>query len=66
MPRKIRELVADLEKAGWLRVGGGKGSHRKFAHAQTKRKIILSGSSGADAHPYQERLVKQALVEVRK
>jgi predicted RNA binding protein YcfA (HicA-like mRNA interferase family) len=66
MPRKIRELVAELERAGWMQAGGGKGSHRKFAHLRSRRKIILSGGSGADAHPYQEKLVKQALLEVRK
>ena len=32
MPRKLRELVADLERAGWREISGGKGSHRKFAH----------------------------------
>jgi predicted RNA binding protein YcfA (HicA-like mRNA interferase family) len=31
MPRKIRELIADLEKAGFIN-RGGKGSHRNFAH----------------------------------
>ena len=66
MPRKIRELVAELERAGWLHTGGGKGSHRKFAHPRSRRKVVLSGASGADAHPYQEKLVKQALIEVRK
>jgi predicted RNA binding protein YcfA (HicA-like mRNA interferase family) len=66
MPRKIRQLVADLESAGWLPAGGGKGSHRKFAHPRSRRKIILSGASGADAHPYQEKLVKQAVLEVCK
>jgi predicted RNA binding protein YcfA (HicA-like mRNA interferase family) len=29
MPRKIRELVADLEKHGFIN-RGGKGSHRNF------------------------------------
>lgn len=66
MPRKIRELVADLEKAGWRVGSGGKGSHRKFAHPRSARKLILSGASGADAHPYQEKLVKKALLEVQK
>ena len=66
MPRKIRELVAELERAGWMHTGGGKGSHRKFAHSRSRRKIILSGASGADAHPYLEKLAKQALLEVRK
>jgi predicted RNA binding protein YcfA (HicA-like mRNA interferase family) len=65
MPRKIRELIADLERAGWCIESGGKGSHRKFAHPHSSRKVILSGSSGADAHHYQEKLVKSAIREVQ-
>ena len=65
MPRKIRELIAELEKTGWRVQPGGKGSHRKFAHPRSPRKIIVSGASGADAHHYQEKLVKSAIREVR-
>ena len=33
MPRKVRELVADLLANGFAEIaGGGKGSHRKFIH----------------------------------
>ena len=28
MPRKIRQLISDLEKAGFALTPGGKGSHR--------------------------------------
>jgi len=66
MPRKLRELIAELEKAGWVLTSGGKGSHRKFAHRRSTRKIILSGATGADAHHYQEKLVKAAIREVQK
>jgi predicted RNA binding protein YcfA (HicA-like mRNA interferase family) len=66
MPRKVRELVADLESAGWVLVPGGKGSHRKFAHTRSPRKVVLSGAMGADAHHYQEKLVKSAIREVQK
>jgi predicted RNA binding protein YcfA (HicA-like mRNA interferase family) len=38
MPRKIRDLVAELERAGWMQTGGGKGSHRQFAHPRSRRK----------------------------
>jgi hypothetical protein len=32
---KIRELVAELERAGWMQAGGGgKGSRRKSAYHQ--------------------------------
>ena len=30
MPRKIRQLIAELERVGWRVEPGGKGSHRKF------------------------------------
>ena len=66
MPRKVRELIADLERSGWRLEEGGKGSHRKFAHPHLRRKIILSGAGGADAHHYQEKLVRQALRETQK
>ncbi len=66
MPRKIRELIADLERSGWILTDGGKGSHRKFAHPKAKRKVILSGQPGADALHYQEKQVKQAIREVQK
>jgi predicted RNA binding protein YcfA (HicA-like mRNA interferase family) len=66
MPRKIRQLVADLERAGWVLVDGGKGSHRKFSHARSKRKLILSGQPGTDALHYQEKQVKQAIREIEK
>ena len=65
MPRKIRNLIADLEKVGWRLADGGKGSHRKFAHPRSRRKVILSGASGADAQHYQEKIVKTAIREVQ-
>jgi len=39
MPRKIRQLIQDLEKAGFIN-RGGKGSHRNFLH----EKGVLSQS----------------------
>jgi predicted RNA binding protein YcfA (HicA-like mRNA interferase family) len=37
MPPKIRELIAQLEKAGFRNVGG-KGSHRKLKSQGLRRK----------------------------
>jgi predicted RNA binding protein YcfA (HicA-like mRNA interferase family) len=53
MPRKIRQLITDLESVGFVRVPGGKGSHRKFHHARFPGSVILSGQDGDDAHHYQ-------------
>lgn len=56
MPRKIRQLKADLKRAGFvLRRGMGKGSHTAWEHPETGIRIILSGHDGDDAHNYQEQ-----------
>jgi predicted RNA binding protein YcfA (HicA-like mRNA interferase family) len=46
MPRKIRQLIADLEEAGFVGVPGGKGSHRKFRHPKYAGAVVLSGHDG--------------------
>jgi predicted RNA binding protein YcfA (HicA-like mRNA interferase family) len=61
MPRKIRELIADLEGAGFID-RGGKGSHRNFQHPRGER-LSLSGNPGDDVKPYQEREVRRAIEE---
>lgn len=62
MPRKIRELIADLEAAGFDN-RGGKGSHRNFVHPNVVKPITISGKAGDDAKQYQERAVKRAIEE---
>ena len=66
MPRKIRQLVADLERAGFILAPGGKGSHRKFRHPKFPGSVILSGQSGDDAKHYQEKQVRNAIREASK
>ena len=63
MPRKVRQLIAALETAGFLN-RGGKGSHRNFTHPKGVR-VTLSGGSAEDAKPYQERDVRRALDAVK-
>ncbi|GMV20348.1 MAG: hypothetical protein AMXMBFR57_02970 [Acidimicrobiia bacterium] len=59
-------MVADLERAGFVQVPGGKGAHRKFQHARLQGSVILSGSDGDDAKHYQERQVQAALREANR
>jgi predicted RNA binding protein YcfA (HicA-like mRNA interferase family) len=66
MPRKIRELIRDLQGAGFHEIGGGKGSHRKFTHLRYRGAVTLSGKPGDDANCYQERQVRQAIEEVQE
>jgi len=64
VPKKIRELIRILEKAGFVD-RGGKGSHRNFTHS-CGVKITLSGNESDDAKHYQERDVKRALQEAKR
>jgi predicted RNA binding protein YcfA (HicA-like mRNA interferase family) len=62
MPPKIRELIADLEAAGF-EDRGGKGSHRNFIHPKVATKVTVSGNGGDDARNYQIRQVAAAIKE---
>ena len=64
MPRKIRQLIADLTKAGFT-LDRQKGSHRQFKHLEWPGVITLSGNEGDDARRYQERQVVQAIAHTR-
>lgn len=63
MPRKIRQLIRDLEAAGFVD-RGGKGSHRNFSHPKAKP-VTISGGAGDDAKPYQEKAVQRAIEETK-
>jgi predicted RNA binding protein YcfA (HicA-like mRNA interferase family) len=64
VPRKVRDLVRDLERAGFEN-RGGKGSHRNFTHPKARGPVTLSGKDGDDAKTYQERAVRKAIDESR-
>lgn len=65
MPPKIRELIGNLERAGF-RNRGGKGSHWNFVHPSVSKPVVLSGNLGDDAKQYQVRAVKFAIEESSK
>lgn len=64
MPRKIRQLIQDLERAGFTQKPG-RGSHRKFRHPKLPGSLTISGQLGDDAKPYQERNVENALRAIK-
>ena len=65
MPPKVRELIADLKKAGFSN-RGGKGSHRNYVHPKVTKPITISGAIGDDAKQYQIRAVDRAIEESKK
>ena len=64
MPRKIRDLIHDLTKAGFV-LDRQKGSHRQFKHVAVKGILTVSGAEGNDAKIYQERQVVKAIADSR-
>ena len=65
MPPKIRELIAELERAGFEN-RGGKGSHRNYVHPRLSKPVTISGKLGDEAKRYQVRAVRRALGELEK
>lgn len=63
MPRKIRQLKADLRRAGFeIEPARGKGSHARWTHRYHPGiGVTLSGHDGDDAEYYQERQVREAI-----
>ena len=61
MPRKVRDLIHELEQAGFQQIPGGKGSHRKFSHPAFPGAVTLSGKTSDDVKPYQEKQVRRAI-----
>lgn len=63
MPRKVRQLIAELERAGFVN-RGGKGIHRNFIHT-TGNVITVSGKPGDDVPHYLEKQARRALETIR-
>jgi len=62
LPQKVRELIEELQQAGF-QDRGGKGSHRNFVHPKVSKPITISGKPGDDAKQYQVRAVRRAIEE---
>ena len=63
MPLKIRQLIKQLEAAGFCN-RSGKGSHRNYLHPKGVI-VTISGNLGDDAKRYQEKEVARAIQEVK-
>ena len=64
MPRKIRKLIADLERAGFVN-RGGKGSHRNFIHPRGVV-VTVAGKPGDDVPHYLEKQARRAIEVVQQ
>ena len=65
LPPKVRELIEELQRAGFVD-RGGKGNHRNFVHPKVSRPVTISGRLGDDAKHYQIRALRRAIEESRE
>ncbi|HEY7983158.1 MAG TPA: type II toxin-antitoxin system HicA family toxin [Ktedonobacterales bacterium] len=66
MPRKLRQLRADMRREG-ARVVHQAGSHEKWRHDLVPEyRVELAGKDGDDAKAYQEREVAELLRRIRE
>ena len=65
MPRKIREIRADLRRQGFS-ILRQEGSHQTWWHPDAPDlRLTVSGNDGDDAKPYQERQLREKLTALR-
>ena len=67
MPRKIRELKAQLAREGFVYLPKrGKGSHERWRHPLIRKTLTISGKDGSDVPFYLEKELTQLLIEIQK
>jgi predicted RNA binding protein YcfA (HicA-like mRNA interferase family) len=67
MPRKIRELKAQISREGFIYLPKrGKGSHERWLHPLIKKTFTIPGKDGDDVPLYLEKQLAQLLTELKK
>ena len=70
MPRKIRELKAQIVREGFVYLPKrGRGSHERWQHPFLRKTLTIPGKDGADVPIYLEKQLAKllsALEELRK
>jgi predicted RNA binding protein YcfA (HicA-like mRNA interferase family) len=67
MPRKIRELKAQIAREGFVYLPKrGKGSHERWRHPLLRKTLTIPGKDGDDVPPYLEKQLAQLLSELEE
>ncbi len=67
MPRKIRELKAQIARDGFVYLPKrGKGSHERWQHPLIGKTLTIPGKDGDDVPIYLEKQLTKLLIELRK
>lgn len=65
MPRKIRELKAQIAREGFVYLPNrGKGSHERWRHPLIRKTLTIPGKDGDDVPLYLEKQLATLLAEL--
>jgi predicted RNA binding protein YcfA (HicA-like mRNA interferase family) len=65
MPRKIRDLKAQIARQGFMYLPKrGKGSHERWRHPLLKKTLTIPGKDGDDVPLYLEKQLDKLLTEL--
>jgi predicted RNA binding protein YcfA (HicA-like mRNA interferase family) len=67
MPRKIRELKAQIAREGFVYLPKrGKGSHERWRHSLLKKTLTIPGKDGDDVPRYLEKQLEELIAELKE
>ena len=67
MPRKIRELKAQIAREGFVYLPKrGKGSHERWRHSLLGKTLTVSGKDGDDVPLYLEKQLAKLMTALEK
>lgn len=67
MPRKIRELKAQIMREGFVYLSKrGKSSHERWRHPRLRKTLTIAGKDGDDVPRYLEKQLNELLAELNE
>jgi predicted RNA binding protein YcfA (HicA-like mRNA interferase family) len=67
MPRKIRDLKAQIARVGFIYLPKrGKGSHERWRHPLLRKTLTIAGKDGDDVPLYLEKQLGKLLAELEE
>lgn len=51
MPKRVREVIKEIESDGWYLLPKSNGSHRQFKHSEKKGRVTIAGNLNDELHP---------------
>lgn len=58
MPKKVREMIAEIEGDGWY-LARQRGSHRQFKHSTKKGTVTIAGKPSKDLDDWEVQSIRK-------